>query len=82
MARLLGAASLLVAFAIAPIALADPPRDPAPALESIDPSLVQSAVPEQSKKCCKICHKGKACGDTCIARSKTCTQPPGCACDG
>jgi hypothetical protein len=32
--------------------------------------------------CCKVCHKGKACGDSCIAREKTCHQPPGCACDG
>jgi hypothetical protein len=32
--------------------------------------------------CCKVCHKGKACGDTCIARNKTCSVGPGCACDG
>ena len=32
-------------------------------------------------QCCKICRKGKACGNTCIARWKTCTKPPGCACD-
>jgi hypothetical protein len=31
--------------------------------------------------CCKICKKGKACGDSCIAREKTCTKGPGCACD-
>jgi hypothetical protein len=31
--------------------------------------------------CCKHCHKGKACGNTCIARSAECRQPPGCACD-
>lgn len=37
---------------------------------------------EAKKKCCKICTKGKACGDTCIARSKTCHKGPGCACDG
>lgn len=32
--------------------------------------------------CCKICRKGKACGDSCISRSKTCHKGPGCACDG
>jgi hypothetical protein len=32
--------------------------------------------------CCKVCHKGKACGNSCIARNKDCHQPPGCACDG
>ena len=32
--------------------------------------------------CCKICKTGKACGDSCISKSDTCHQPPGCACDG
>ncbi len=32
--------------------------------------------------CCKVCTTGKACGNSCIARNKTCHQPPGCACDG
>ena len=32
--------------------------------------------------CCKTCTKGKACGNSCIARDKQCQQPPGCACDG
>ena len=32
--------------------------------------------------CCKICRKGKACGNSCIARHLNCHQPPGCACDG
>ncbi len=30
--------------------------------------------------CCKVCTEGKACGDTCIARDKTCEVGPGCAC--
>ena len=34
------------------------------------------------RECCKICRKGKACGDSCIARDKDCHKPPGCACDG
>lgn len=32
--------------------------------------------------CCKTCTKGKACGDSCIAKNKDCHQPAGCACDG
>ena len=32
--------------------------------------------------CCKVCKKGKACGNSCISVDKTCHQPPGCACDG
>ena len=43
-------------------------------LTDYEPVLVQS--------CCKICRKGKACGNSCISRSYTCTKPPGCACDG
>lgn len=31
--------------------------------------------------CCRICSEGKACGDTCIAMSATCTISGGCACD-
>lgn len=32
--------------------------------------------------CCKICSKGKACGDSCISRDYTCHKGVGCACDG
>lgn len=32
--------------------------------------------------CCRICSTGKACGNSCIARSKTCHKGKGCACDG
>jgi len=31
--------------------------------------------------CCKYCSRGKACGNTCIARNKTCRVGHGCACD-
>lgn len=37
---------------------------------------------ELSQRCCKVCRKGKACGDSCIAKDKTCHVGPGCACDG
>lgn len=30
--------------------------------------------------CCKYCSKGKPCGDTCIARNRTCHVGGGCAC--
>ena len=41
-------------------------------------------VPQQppSQSCCKVCRTGKACGDSCISRDKTCNSPPGCACNG
>ena len=30
--------------------------------------------------CCKVCKKGKPCGNSCIARNKVCRKAPGCAC--
>lgn len=33
-------------------------------------------------QCCKVCRKGKACGDTCIPRDHNCSKGKGCACDG
>lgn len=45
-------------------------------------SLSADSLLADSKKCCKVCRKGKACGDSCIAKSKTCTKGPGCACNG
>lgn len=32
--------------------------------------------------CCRVCRTGKACGDSCIERSKNCNVGPGCACNG
>ena len=39
------------------------------------------AVELAPRECCKICKKGKACGDSCISRDKDCNKPPGCACN-
>ena len=36
---------------------------------------------EGAKSCCKICKKGKACGNSCIAVSYTCREGLGCACN-
>ena len=42
----------------------------------------QSSWPgETTRSCCKMCSTGKACGDSCISRSKTCHKGVGCACD-
>jgi hypothetical protein len=30
--------------------------------------------------CCKVCSTGKACGDSCISKTKTCHKPPGYEC--
>ena len=37
---------------------------------------------ELASACCKTCTKGKACGNSCIAKSKTCHKGGGCACNG
>jgi hypothetical protein len=41
-----------------------------------------SAKHDTDKTCCRTCKSGKACGDSCIAKTSNCTKPPGCACDG
>jgi hypothetical protein len=38
-------------------------------------------VPARTRACCKYCDAGKACGNSCIARWKTCHKGVGCACD-
>ncbi len=40
------------------------------------------STPTRSRACCKVCSAGKACGNSCIARWKTCHKGVGCACDG
>ncbi|MBL3568416.1 hypothetical protein BV509_14695 [Rhodovulum sulfidophilum] len=44
--------------------------------------LLLAPPPVQPVYCCKVCSKGKACGDSCISRSRSCHVGPGCACDG
>lgn len=48
---------------------------------SFDPCATASAA-QPGFACCKTCSKGKACGDSCIARDKACHKGKGCACDG
>jgi hypothetical protein len=35
----------------------------------------------QPSQCCRICTKGKACGDSCINVSFTCHKGRGCSCN-
>lgn len=35
-----------------------------------------------AQSCCKVCKAGKACGDSCIAKNKSCKKGKGCACNG
>lgn len=68
MKHLLTALTLALCLSLAPATLASAPK-PKP-------------TPTRPAGCCKACHKGKACGNTCIKKSNTCTQPKGCACNG
>ena len=55
---------------------------PIPPTPTLTYSPQPTPVPQPTRRaCCKICRKGKACGDSCISRDKTCHQPPGCACN-
>ncbi len=49
----------------------------------VEPAQVTPPKPaSRPRACCRTCRKGKACGDSCIARNKTCRKGPGCACNG
>lgn len=52
----------------------------AAAAEQRNESAAKPATKKIERSCCKRCSNGKPCGDSCIARSKTCHKPPGCAC--
>ncbi len=76
------------AIEIAPTEPAATPAPPEPAptqapqLAPTDTPVSRAAPAPTQRICCRVCTTGKACGDSCISRSKTCRQPPGCACDG
>lgn len=50
----------------------------------VGPAALDQCALAQSQgiACCKVCNKGKACGDSCIAREKECHKGKGCACNG
>jgi hypothetical protein len=51
----------------------------APVVAPADEPDPQACIPRE--KCCKVCRKGKACGNTCISRAYECHVGRGCACD-
>ena len=53
----------------------DPARRPITQIAQAD----RDCIPRE--QCCKVCSKGKACGNSCIGRSYTCRKGRGCACD-
>lgn len=66
------------AFADLPTGAAPPPEwsfEERSGSSGYDPGAERGKRP-----CCKVCVKGKPCGNSCISRRYTCRQPPGCAC--
>lgn len=51
-------------------------------LQAVAPGATPARVQPPERTCCRICRTGVACGNSCIARGRTCRQPPGCACNG
>lgn len=40
------------------------------------------ACKQVTGSCCKTCKTSKACGDSCISSSQSCSKFGGCACNG
>lgn len=80
-----------LAICLALPALANEPVDAFPggvsdeAVLTARQRLLDAAGPQEillHASCCKVCSKGKACGDSCISQDRQCTRGGGCACDG
>jgi|GEM_PF-3290018 len=85
-------------FVLAAIAASSALADPVGSVRGAEGSIVQPLENVTAKArlrnlgsdhetlfqaaCCKVCKKGKACGDSCINRNYTCRNGAGCACDG
>jgi len=58
-------------------------------LSGASPSVNAGAGPAEcrldpetgARQCCRVCSRGKTCGNSCIARHLTCHRGRGCACD-
>lgn len=74
---LIAGGAIAAAAAPAPAPSSNPPAGWAEIIERL--GLGQ---PIQAAGCCKTCRAGKACGDSCISASKSCSKGKGCACNG
>lgn len=72
------ALALVVALLSVPAFGAD--YSPWPGQEPAPIAVPWLELAQQRDTCCKHCTKGKPCGNSCIAASSKCKQPPGCAC--
>lgn len=62
---------------------AAPSEDPAleEFLQLLPPTTMSAATCSSRSGCCRVCDKGKACGNSCISRKFVCHKGRGCACD-
>lgn len=74
------ALALCEAGQLPPLPQAQPEPSVRPDVQAESRKSTPLAPAERS--CCRTCKSGKACGDSCIARTSNCTKPSGCACDG
>ena len=51
----------------------------ASALDRGAPAEALQCTPRE--QCCRVCNRGRACGDSCISRDRQCHVGRGCACD-
>lgn len=72
----------LALILLAPLLLASSSSLAVETVEACTAAVEISGIDGDQKKCCKVCRRGKACGDSCIAKNKRCTKSPGCACNG
>lgn len=56
-----------------------PPSTPSET-PNTDPTTPSETPVVPDVQCCKICKSSTPCGDACIASTKTCSKPAGCAC--
>ncbi|RAK01634.1 hypothetical protein B0I24_101257 [Aliidiomarina maris] len=73
--------NLLTTFQVEQTAVQDDGADCSATDESQASTQADENSPLAQTACCRTCTKGKACGDSCIARDKTCRRGRGCACN-
>ncbi len=73
--------AVIILAASAAAAAPSPDTRPEPAPPETTAAQTRLAQAPRPPGCCRTCSAGKACGDSCIARDKTCNKGPGCACN-
>jgi hypothetical protein len=72
---------MLIGGPVADVMAQQAPDPPARREPDRKPAEKPSKPAEKPQSCCRVCSKGKACGNSCISRRFVCHKPSGCACD-